>query len=48
LKEAAKLLTEEGDLITNMQGGNENYDMDEYVSRMEKIIKRNLEIYGDL
>lgn len=22
--------------------------MDEYVSRMERIIKRNLEIYGDL
>lgn len=49
LKEAAKLLTEEGELISNVQGfGNEDYDMDEYVSRMERIIKRNLEIYGDL
>jgi hypothetical protein len=28
--------------------GNEDYDMDEYVVRMEKIIKRNLQIYGDL
>lgn len=49
LKEAAKMLTEEGDLISNVQGfGEEEYDMDEYVLRMEKIIKRNLEIYGDL
>ena len=49
LKEAAKLLTEEGELISNVQGfGSEEYDMDEYVVRMEKIIKRNLEIYGDL
>ena len=49
LKEAAKLLTEEGELISNVQGfGNEDYDMDEYVVRMEKIIKRNLQIYGDL
>jgi hypothetical protein len=32
-----------------LQGfGNEEYDMDEYVNRMERIIKRNLEIYGDL
>ena len=48
LKEAAKLLTEEGELISNVQGfGNEDYDMDEYVNRMEwngveRIIKRNL------
>ena len=49
LKEAAKLLTEEGELISNVQGfGNEDYDMDDYVERMERIIKRNLEIYGDL
>lgn len=43
LKEAAKMLTEEGDLISNVQGfGEEEYDMDEYVHRMEKIITRNL------
>ena len=51
LKEAAKLLTQEGELISNVQGsgiGNEEYDMDEYVQKMEQIIKRNLEIYGDL
>jgi len=43
------MLTEEGDLISNVQGfGDEEYDMDEYVSKMERIITRNLEIYGDL
>jgi len=37
------MLTEEGDLISNVQGfGEEEYDMDEYVIRMEKIITRNL------
>ena len=42
LKEAAKMLTEESGLISNVQGvGDEEYDMDEYVVRMEKIIKRN-------
>ena len=49
LKEAAKLLTEEGNLISNLTGfGNEEYEMEEYVKRMEKIVKRNLDIYGDL
>lgn len=49
LKEAAKLLTEEGNLISNLTGfGNEEYEMEEYVNRMEKIVKRNLDIYGDL
>ena len=51
LKEAAKLLTEEGQLISSVHDFNkedENYDMDDYVNRMERIVKRNLEIYGDL
>jgi len=49
IKEAASLLTEEGELISNVQGvGAVEYDIDEYVSRMERIVKRNLEIYGEL
>ena len=43
------MLTEEGELISNVQGiGAVEYDIDEYVNRMEKIIKRNIEIYSDL
>ena len=43
------MLTEEGELISNVQGiGNDDYDIDDYVNRMEKIIKRNIDIYTDL
>ena len=43
------MLTEEGELISNVQGiGAVEYDIDEYVNRMEKIIRRNIEIYSDL
>ena len=49
LKEAAQLLTEEGELISNVQGvGTVEYDIDEYVGRMERIVGRNIEIYNDL
>jgi kinesin family protein 2/24 len=42
-------LTEEGELISNVQGiGSEEYDIDSYVSIMERIVKRNLDIYGDM
>jgi hypothetical protein len=49
LKEAAQLLTEEGELISNAQGvGGVDYDIDEYVTKMERIVKRNLQIYSHL
>ena len=49
LRESAQLLTEEGKIISNVQGlGNEDFDMDDYVNRMEQIVQRNLEIYGDM
>jgi kinesin family protein 2/24 len=28
--------------------GTDDYDIDDYVNRMEKIIERNLFIYGDM
>ena len=49
LKEAAQLLTQEGELISNLQGlGSEETDIDEYVTKMEAIVGRNLEIYSDM
>ena len=49
LKEAAQLLTQEGELISNLQGlGGEETDIDDYVTRMEAIVGRNLEIYSDM
>lgn len=36
-------------MISNVQGiGSVEYDIDEYVSSMELIIQRNIEIYSDL
>jgi len=49
LKEAAKILINEGELTSNLYGfKNEEYDMDEHTNRMERIIQRNLKIYGNL
>jgi hypothetical protein len=50
LKEAAQLLTQEGELISSLQGNGENEetDIDDYVNRMESIVARNLEIYSDM
>ena len=51
LKEAASLLTQEGELISTLQdqnGTGDEGDIDEYVSKMEVIIARNLEIYSDM
>jgi hypothetical protein len=43
-------LTQEGELISSLQGNgdNEETDIDDYVNRMELIVARNLEIYSDM
>jgi len=49
LKEAAQLLTQEGELISALQDNNgEEGDIDDYVNKMEVIVARNLEIYSDM
>ena len=49
IKDEAKLLTEEGNLISNIKGvNNENYTMDEYAKRLDEIIDRKLEYYKEL
>jgi hypothetical protein len=35
-------------LISQLQDGGEEGDIDEYVNKMEQIIGRNLEIYTDM
>ncbi len=44
------MLTEEGDIITNIKGiGNElDFKMDEYTAILEKIINKKIAIYTDL
>ena len=50
IKEDARLLTQEGDLITNIKGvGNEGeFHMDEYIAGLDKIIEEKLRIYNNI
>jgi kinesin family protein 2/24 len=46
IKEDARLLTHESELISNVQGvGVVDYDIDSYVEKLEAIIKNKLQIY---
>ena len=50
IKEDAKLLTKEGDLITNIKGvgKEEDFKMDEYIEGLENIVNRKLKIYSEI
>ena len=49
LKEVAHMITEQGELIQNIQGQeSEDCDIDDYVQKMEVIVARNLQIYTDM
>jgi hypothetical protein len=44
------MLTEEGELITNIKGigEEEDFKMDEYTLRLDKIINKKIALYTDL
>ena len=47
IKEDAKLLTLESELISKVQGvGYVDYDIDSYVEKLETLIKKKLKIYS--
>ena len=51
IKQDAKMLTEEGELITKIKGiedSEENFNMDEYLKRLENIIDKKIDIYSGL
>ena len=49
IKEDAKLLTEEGELIAMAQGQSDTeYDVDAYVSRLEVLVRHKLTVYQHL
>ena len=50
IREAANILSEEGDLVTNIKGvGKEkSFTLDEYISGLEKIVDKKLNMYGDI
>ena len=46
IKEDAKLLTQESELISAIQGiGFMDYDVDSYVDKLESIIKKKMKMY---
>eukprot|EP00831_Metopus_contortus_P054499 TRINITY_DN458_c0_g1_i2.p1 TRINITY_DN458_c0_g1~~TRINITY_DN458_c0_g1_i2.p1 ORF type:complete len:712 (+),score=132.05 TRINITY_DN458_c0_g1_i2:218-2353(+) len=49
LKEDAQLLTEEGKLINNLTNvGTEDHDIDDYIFKMEGLVKKKLDLYQNL
>ena len=51
IKQDAKMLTEEGELITKIKGiedSEENFTMEEYLKRLENIIDKKIDIYSGL
>lgn len=50
IKDDAKMLTEEGELITKIKhlGTEQDFKMDEYLMRLEEIINKKVTIYSEL
>jgi len=51
IKQDAKMLTEEGELITKIKGieeTDENFSMDEYLKKLENILDKKIDIYSGL
>ena len=50
IKEAANILSEEGDLITNIKGvgKKQNFTLDNYIDGLELIVDKKLDMYADI
>ena len=50
IKEAANILSEEGDLITNIKGVGkvQNFTLDNYIDGLELIVDKKLDMYADI
>lgn len=49
IQQDAKILTEEGELIAMAQGDTSgDYDIDNYVARLDSLVKRKLDAYNEL
>ena len=50
IKEDARLLSQEGDLITNIKGvgKEEDFKMDEYIAGLDKIIEQKIKLYTNM
>ena len=50
IRESANILSQEGDLVTNIKGvgKNLNFTLDEYIAGLEKIADKKLDMYGNI
>ena len=50
IKESANILSEEGDLITNIKGVGkvQNFTLDDYIDGLENIVDKKLDMYKDI
>ena len=50
IREAANILSQEGDLVTNIKGVGKlkNFTIEEYISGLEKIVDKKLDLYGGI
>ena len=50
IKEAASILSQEGDLVTNIKGVGkiQNFTIDQYISGLEKVVDKKLDLYGGI
>ena len=50
IKEAANILSEEGDLITNIKGVGkaQNFTLDNYIDGLESIVDKKLDMYAEI
>ena len=48
IREDAQLLTQESEIISKAQNEEEDYDIDEYVDRLEDIVKKKMYLYKSL
>ena len=48
IREDAQLLTKESEIISKAQNEDEDYDIDEYVDKLEDIVKKKIHLYKSL
>lgn len=48
IREDAQLLTKESEIISKAQNEDDDYDIDEYVDKLEEIVKKKLHLYKSL
>ena len=48
IREDAQLLTKESEIISKAQSEDDDYDIDEYVDKIDEIVRKKLHLYKSL